>query len=534
MNSSEQTAILEERIRALEEELAAEKASNQAKTGFLSNMSHDIRTPMNAIVGMTALAKKHIDEKARVADALNKIETASSHLLSLINDVLDVSRIDSGRLQIAQERFSLSDLLHDIVTIIQPQMQQKNHSWALRLGETPREEFYGDSLRLRQIYVNIINNAVKYTESGGKIDLLVYEEMKSDACMLCFTCTDNGIGMSEDYLQRIFEPFERAGSALAAQIEGTGLGMGIVKRLVEAMNGTIEIQSRPGAGTRVAICIPLRFADMPVHPEALKDRRFLILEADEAQAALYRNYLDEFRIAYRLVSNAQDALAALTEAEFHGTDYDAVIIGRQRGESGSLFDIASYLRKARPALTIILISEDNWDEIRYQAGRSGIDHFIPLPVFRKSLINGLAAAFGKGSGIDTAFGAPDLAGKRLLLVEDNLINQEIAKEILSMTKAQIDTADNGALALECFCASAEGSYALILMDVQMPVMDGYEATRRIRNLNRGDAGTIPIFAMTANTFAEDIAKAREAGMNGHIAKPVDIQRLMQMLRQNIR
>lgn len=534
MTKDEENILLREEIEKLKTQLEDAKASNMAKEAFLSNMSHDIRTPMNAIVGMTALAKKHIDEKARVADALGKIETASGHLLSLINEVLDMSRIDSGRMKITNERFSLSDLLHDVITIIQPQMEQKGHTWKLETRDISQEFLIGDVLRLRQIYVNIINNAVKYTPDGGNIMLSITEKVSGDACDLVFCCRDNGIGMSEDFLSRIFDPFERAGSTTVSKIEGTGLGMSIVKRLAEAMDGSIDIKSATGEGTSVTISIPMPFEDVPLSASFLADKRFLIIESDDELKKLYEEYLGEYGIAHKTVPSASYAVSVLAEAEYDHTEYSAVIIGRSREDSGSIFDIASYIRNARPDMTVILISDSNWDEIQYQANRSGITHFIPLPFFRKSLLNGITNALADDSSPDNSFGAPDLKGKRLLLVEDNLINMEIAKEILSATGAEIDTAENGARAVECFKASKEGEYCVILMDVQMPVMDGYEATRNIRSVERSDAGTIPIFAMTANTFAEDIARAHEAGMNGHIAKPIDINILMQTLMKVVK
>ena len=535
MTKDEELSLLREEIGQLKAQLEEAKASNIAKETFLSNMSHDIRTPMNAIVGMTSIARKHIDEKARVADALSKIETASGHLLSLINEVLDMSRIDSGRMKITKERFSLSDLLHDVTTIIQPQMAQKGHSWKLETKDISQEFLIGDMLRLRQVYVNIINNAVKYTPEGGNIVLSVSEsEADASSCRLTFSCRDNGIGMSEDFLSRIFEPFERAGSTTVSRIEGTGLGMSIVKKLVDAMDGSIEITSEPGKGTCVTISIPMQSEDVPLNAAALSDKRFLILEADEEMKQLYEEYLGGFGITHNTVSSAAYAVSVLADAEYNQTEYSAVIIGRSNEENSSVFDIASYIKAARPGMPIILISGHNWDEIQYQANRSGITHFIPLPVFRKSLLNGLTTALSSETGNERLAGTPDLKGRRILLVEDNMINMEIAKEILSTTGADIDTAENGALAVEKFKASKENEYSLILMDVQMPVMDGYEATRNIRSLERSDAGTVPIFAMTANNFAEDIAKAREAGMNGHIAKPIDISLLMQTLQNALK
>ena len=518
-------------VQSLRAELAEAKNANAAKEEFLSNMSHDIRTPMNAIIGMTALAKKHIDEKARVMDALNKIDVASSHLLGLINDILDMSRINSGKMKISDEQFSLSDLLHDTLTIIRPQMAKKNHAFTFRVDDMPEETLRGDPMRLRQIYVNIISNAVKYTNDGGNITVAVTEEMEEDRCTLCLSCTDNGIGMSPDFLDRIFDPFERVSSSTISRIEGTGLGMSIVKKLVDAMEGSIRIESELGAGTSVTVRIPLRVVELPLHTEALAGKHVLVIEADREQQDIYRRYLSAGDIDYRIVSSSSEAIQALTDADYRGETFHAVILGKKDEGSGSVFDIASYLSQSFPQLALILIGDHNWEEIEYRANRCGIRHFLPLPVFRKTLLNGLNDALSSAAGEEQASGSPDLSGKHILLVEDNIINREITLELLSMTNASVDTAEDGSKAVEAFESAGEGYYDLILMDIQMPVMDGYAAARAIRSSKRADAGSVRIIAMTANTFAEDVARARDAGMDGHLAKPIDIPLLMQVLRQ---
>ena len=522
---------LEAENETLRQRLREAEDANAAKETFLSNMSHDIRTPMNAIVGMTALAQKHIDEKARVIDALDKIETASAHLLSLINDVLDMSRINSGRMQIATEQFSLSDLLHDLLTIVRPQAVQKKHTLTFRTGEILRENLYGDPLRLRQIFVNLVNNAVKYTPDGGKIRLLVEEKMQEDCCVLIFHCEDNGVGMSEAFLRRIYQPFERVQSSTASQIEGTGLGMSIVKKLIEAMDGSIEIQSKLGEGTAVTVSIPMRYEDVAIDASFLREKRLLILEADRETAQTYRQYLNEAGLRYQIVPSFPEGMSALTEADYGGEQFDAVIIGKKVEEADNVFDLAAYLKKAYPQMTQILVSEDQWNEIEYRANRSGIDAFIPIPFFRKSLMNGLNQALRDKEDPSGNFGAPNLADKHILLVEDNEINRMIARELLITTQAQTDEAENGQQAVEKFLSSQPGYYDLILMDVQMPIKDGYAATREIRQSGRPDAAQIKIIAMTANAFAEDIAKAMDAGMNGHLSKPIDIQLFMRTLRQ---
>lgn len=518
-------------VQSLRAELAEAKNANAAKEEFLSNMSHDIRTPMNAIIGMTALAKKHIDEKARVMDALNKIDVASSHLLGLINDILDISRINSGKMKISDEQFSLSDLLHDTLTIIRPQMAKKNHAFTFRVDDMPEETLRGDPMRLRQIYVNIISNAVKYTNDGGNITVAVTEEMEEGRCTLCLSCTDNGIGMSPDFLDRIFDPFERVSSSTISRIEGTGLGMSIVKKLVDAMEGSIRIESELGAGTSVTVRIPLRVVELPLHTEALAGKHVLVIEADREQQDIYRRYLSAGDIDHRIVSSSSEAIQALTDADYRGETFHAVILGKKDEGSGSVFDIASYLSQSFPQLALILIGDHNWEEIEYRANRCGIRHFLPLPVFRKTLLNGLNDALSSPAGEEQASGSPDLSGKHILLVEDNIINREITLELLSMTNASVDTAEDGSKAVEAFESAGEGYYDLILMDIQMPVMDGYAAARAIRSSKRADAGSVRIIAMTANTFAEDVARARDAGMDGHLAKPIDIPLLMQVLRQ---
>lgn len=527
----QQNEQLQREIESLRLRLQEAQNANLAKESFLSNMSHDIRTPMNAIVGMTALAKKHIDEKSRVSDALDKIEIASSHLLSLINDVLDMSRINSGRMTVVEELFSLGDLLHETLTIVRPQAEQRQHSFHFDAENIFAESLYGDALRLRQIYVNIINNAVKYTPERGEITLSVREEEADGRCVLVFLCRDNGIGMSEDFLQRIFDPFERVSSSTLSGVEGTGLGMSIVKKLIDAMAGTIAIESAPGRGTTVTIRIPLRYESVHLNTAPLESRRLLIIEADEALQTLYRRFLDEAGLSYSIVSSSSAAVSAITEADFRGEGYSCAILGRDVGRSNSIFELASYLHKAKSELTLVLVSDLDWGEIEYRANRSGISAFIPIPFFRKSLINGLAHALESSDTGTVSSAVPDLTGKRILLAEDNDINREIACEILSATKVSVDCAANGQEAVDLFLGSAVGTYDLILMDIQMPVMDGYAAVARIRGEAREDAQTIPIFAMTANAFAEDIARARAGGMNGHIAKPIDINLLMQTLRQ---
>ena len=519
--------------RELRLQLQQALEASAAKETFLGNMSHDIRTPMNAIVGMTALAKRYIDEKSRVIDALDKIETAGGHLLNLINDMLDMSRINSGRLKLTSEAFSLSDLIHDILIIIRPQMESRKHDFRLHLDHIEAESFLGDPLRIRQILVNILSNAAKYTEDGGRVEFTVSEEAGPERYLLDFTCRDNGIGMSKEFLERIFEPFERVNSSTISRIEGTGLGMSIVRRLVDAMEGEIRIDSTPGEGTEVRIRLPLKVEKIQAETGALRGKRLLVVEQDEKRREIYAKYLGEFNLEHTVVAEMPEALSALTEADFRQQPYHLVLIGGMKEGSARMLDLAAYLHESWPGVTLVLISEDDWPRIEYRANRAGVRHFIPVPVFRKTLVNGLNAALEGEADESSSAGSPNLEGKRILLVEDNAINREIAVEVLKMTNAAVATAENGREGAEKFLSSPEGTYDLILMDIQMPVLDGYGAVRMIRSSARADAAGVPIYAMTANTFAEDVAKAREAGMNGHIAKPLDIGTLMHVLRKEL-
>ena len=517
----------------LRRQLEEMKASVTAKEVFLSNMSHDIRTPMNAIVGMTVLAKKHIDEKGRVLDALSKIESASAHLLSLINDVLEMSQINSGRLSIASEPFSLGDLIHDTMVIMRPQIDAKGHSFTLDTSEISREYLIGDVLRLRQIYVNIMNNAVKYTRSGGDIRVRFSEKMDGDRCMLTFVCLDNGIGMNSEFLKRIYEPFERVNNSTVSGIEGTGLGMSIVFRIVQAMGGDIDIQSEPEKGTEVTITVPLSYEDVSADAKALEGKNVLIIGDREDITDRLDSYLCEIGVSHECVPDMTEALSLIARADVGKKRFDIVLMG-DIGEGGNIvFDSASYLHRSFPDMVLVLCGEHNWEDVEYRARRSGIVSFLPVPFFRKSLIRVMTEALYADVS-DTSSGYPDLSGRHILLVEDNLINREIAKEILSMTGAEIVCAEDGKEAVDTYLSRPERYFDIVLMDVQMPVMNGYEATKGIRGAGRSDSASVPIFAMTANTFAEDVAKARQAGMDGHIAKPIDINNLMQILRSSIK
>lgn len=523
--------------------LEASEEENRAKTRFLSSMSHDIRTPMNAIMGMTSIGLSHIDEKSRVLDCLQKIKTASVHLMSLVNDVLDMSRISSGRMVLNEEEFSLADLIHDIMIIVRPQAAQKHQRFQMEIGQIYEEKLVGDPLRLRQILVNIIGNAVKYTQEEGKIQVSFSQHTEEASTKegehlvwLDFICKDNGFGMSEEFLKRIFIPFERVNNEKVNKIEGTGLGMSIVKNLLDRMNGTITVESEEEKGSCFSVSIPfIAVADEEVYPLP-EGQTVLLAESVDGRAEQIITYLKEGGLNIVHKKNGMDAVTWLTEAQYENHMPCALVLGQELTDMPVL-GLASHVRQlAGKEFPILLVAEVDWAQMEYRAVRSGVDAFVPCPLFKSRLFSALSSLVGKEQKdqkerLDSAI---DYGKYRVLLVEDNELNREIAVELLSITGVQVETAENGLQAVEAFDRSEEGYYHLIFMDIQMPVMNGYEAARKIRQLQRADAKTVWIVAMTANAFVEDIRLSREAGMNEHCSKPIDMERIHDILRRQFR
>ncbi len=547
-NNAQRIVQLEQKAAQLETALQAAEEVNKAKSSFLSNMSHDIRTPMNAIVGMTAIGLSHIDEKARVQDCLNKIQTASAHLMSLVNDVLDMSRIDSGRLVLNEESFSLADLIHDISVIVRPQAAQKKQDLQIEIGEIQVENLLGDSLHLRQILVNIIGNAVKYTKEKGIIQVR-FSQLTGDSkpaenreqtagqnfgqnkIWLDFWCRDNGIGMSSEFLKRIFLPFERVHSEATAKIEGTGLGMTIVKNLVESMGGEIRVESREGEGSCFYVRIPLAASPNENQTFALpKGRTVLIAEAGKDRAVQAGDYLKEAGLIPVYQKSGSQAVTYLTEARYEEQMPCALLLGEELSDMPVL-NLAFHVRQlAGQEFPIILVSEADWAQLEYRAVRAGINGFVPCPLFKSRLLGVLSKLTGGDSSEDVmAHRKKDYSMYHVLLAEDLELNQEIAVELLSAIGVQVEVADNGLQAVEKFEKSPEGYYGLIFMDIHMPYMDGYEAARRIRKMDRVDAEKVRIVAMTADAFVEDVRMAKEAGMDEHISKPVEPGRLQDII-----
>ncbi len=525
--------------QALQEAYEAANRANHAKSDFLSKMSHDIRTPMNGIIGMTAIATAHIDNKERVRDALGKITASSRHLLGLINEVLDMSKIESGKITLNEEEFSLSDLLNELLVMIQPQVKEHKHELQVHILNLKHEDVVGDSLRIQQVFINIMGNAVKYTPDGGSIKLTVREKPVSEQLTGCyeFIFEDNGIGMSEEYIEHIFEPFSRAEDSRSSKIQGTGLGMAITQNIVRMMNGDIRVESRPGKGSRFTVTICLRLQDREeMSYDELAGLSVLVVDDDRIFCESTCRMLDEIGMDSEWVPSGEAAVERVQALRQEGNSLYAVILGMKIPTTDDLKTARQIAGIAGGEVPLMILSAYDWTEIETEARAAGINAFLSKPVFQ----SGLGRLFcelkcgcpeGGAASRAEAVTKTDFSDKRILLVEDIELNREIAREILGMTGIRTEEAEDGRAALDMFSASPSGYYDLILMDVQMPVMNGYEATSAIRALEREDAAAVPIVAMTANAFADDVQEAKSAGMNAHLAKPFDLEKLMEVLRQ---
>ncbi|MDE7059131.1 MAG: response regulator, partial [Lachnospiraceae bacterium] len=520
--------------------LAAERAeaANRAKSDFLSRMSHDIRTPMNAILGMTAVAGMHIDEKERVLDALSKITMSSKHLLGLINEVLDMSRIESGKVSLTENVFNLADTLESLLTVFHSQIESKNLALNVNIIKLEHEDVVGDEQRLQQIFMNIMGNAVKFTPAGGKITIQIEERPShiAGSGYYEFTFEDTGIGMEKDYIDRIFEPFSRAADSRTGKIEGTGLGMTIAVNIARMMNGDIKVESTLGKGSKFTALVYLKLNDITQEDiDALASLPVLVVDDEEAACESACEILNSLAMEAEYVLDGDSALKRILEAKEAKRTFSVVILDwHMPGKDG--VDTAKEIRSAvGEDVPIIILSAYDWSDIEAEALRAGVDAFIEKPLFKSRLTRVLKDVLGLGNKEKTRtalenFQQQDFSGKRVLLVEDNELNIEVASELLDIVGIQVEQALNGKLALERVLEHGPGYYDLIFMDIQMPVMNGYEAAKAIRSSNREDLAVIPIVAMTADAFADDIRKSEEAGMNAHISKPIDIEKLEDALQ----
>ena len=525
--------------QALSDAVAAAETANRAKSTFLSNMSHDIRTPMNAIIGFTTLALSNIDDKERVKDYLAKTLASSNHLLSLINDVLDMSRIESGKIHLEEVEVNLSDVLHDLKTIVSGQIYAKQLELYMDATDVTDEDVYCDKTRLNQILLNLLSNAIKFTPAGGTVSVRVRQLAgKVHGCgQYEFRIKDNGIGMSEEFAQKIFEPFERERTSTVSRIQGTGLGMAITKNIVDMMGGTIEVQTAQGKGSEIIICLPMRTQDehRPVEKiTELEGLKALVVDDDFNTCDSVTKMLVRVGMRAEWTLSGKEAVLRARQSIEMSDVYHAYIIDWRLPDMNGI-EVTRQIRSLHDDTPIIILTAYDWSDIEVEAKAAGVTAFCSKPMFMSDLRETLMSALGQKLTDASQELLPeedaDFKDRHILLVEDNELNREIAQEILREYGFRVDTAENGAVAVEKVRAAAPGSYDLVLMDVQMPVMDGYTATRQIRALEDPALAGIPILAMTANAFDEDRRNAMESGMNGFLSKPIVIGDLVQELHK---
>lgn len=513
--------------------LAAAEHANRAKTTFLNNMSHDIRTPMNAIIGFTALCAKSIDDPEKIAEYLNKIATSSNHLLSLINDILDMSRIESGKVRIEEHEVYLPDVLHDLRTIIQSDVANKNLELFIDTLDVKDENVFCDKLRLNQILLNLMSNAVKYTNPGRTVSLRVEQKpcKRSDYAEFVFRVRDTGIGMSKEFLEVVFQPFERMQTATVSGIQGTGLGMSITKNLVEMMGGTIIVSSEVGKGSEFTVTLQFKKSATRVVYEKIPELqgvRILVADDDSDTCFSVSRMLIEIGMRPDWTTSGKEAVVRAKYAIEENDEYGAYIIDWLMPDMNGIETVRRIRRFIGEGKPIIILTAYDWEPIEEEAREAGVTSFCSKPLFMSELREALTTTrknVTKKQDLDSF----DFTGKKILLVEDNALNLEIAEEILQEVGFAVDTANDGDIAVEKLKDAKEGQYDLVLMDVQMPRLDGYTATKEIRTLDNPFAANIPIIAMTANAFEEDKRKSFEAGMNGHLSKPIEIPKLMEIL-----
>ncbi len=532
----EETRKEMEQKELLEDALLQANRASKAKSIFLSNMSHDIRTPMNAIVGFTALAMTHIDQREQTEEYLKKIMTSGNHLLSLINDVLDMSRIESGKMHLDEQECSLPDILHGLRNIVQADIRAKQLEFYIDAVDVIHEEIFCDKLRLNQVLLNLIGNSIKYTSAGGIVSMRIRE--KPNAPVNCanyeFIIKDTGIGMSEEFVKRIFEPFERERNSTISKIQGTGLGMAITKNIIDMMNGTIDVKSEQGVGTEFMVSLTFRLQtkkkEVPNIPE-LKNCRALVVDDDYNTCDSVSYMLQQIGMRAEWTMSGREAVLRTHQAVTRGDRYSVYIIDWLLPDLNGI-EITRRIRKEMGEdVPIIVLTAYDWSDIEEEAREAGVTAFCSKPLFFSDLRSCLHTALHADAEhtVQNAWEGFHHNKGRILLAEDNELNQEIATAILGEAGFQIDVAENGRIAIDMLKKSEPGYYQVVLMDVQMPVMNGYEAAKAIRSFKNPVLSSIPILAMTANAFEEDKKEALKCGMNGHIAKPINVETLFETL-----
>ena len=532
MDEAVEKAVLEEKLKKAE-------AAERAKTMFLSNMSHDIRTPMNAIIGFTTLAQTNIDNKNRVQEYLTKIMSSSNHLLSLINDILDMSRIESGRLNIEEKECSISDIFKDMRNILQTQMQAKQLNFFMDTLDVVDEDIFCDKLHLNQVLLNLLSNAIKFTPSGGSVSLTIKQNPGAPTGYGSYEIRvkDTGIGMSEEFAKHVFEPFEREKTSTVSGIQGTGLGMAITKSIIDAMGGTIQVETQQGKGTEYIIHLEFRLQTDPKQIQVIQELeglRALVVDDNFNTCDSVTKMLTQIGMRVEWTMRGKEAVLYAKQAVEMHDEFHTYIIDWALPDLGGI-EVARQIRAlVGENVPIIILTAYDWTIIEEEARAAGVTAFCNKPIFISELRDTLTSAIGKTEPTVTESILPDtdveLKGKRLLLVEDNELNREIAQELLEEAGFVIETAEDGTIAVEKVKNSTPGYYDLILMDVQMPIMNGYEATKTIRALEDHELASIPIIAMTANAFDEDRKTAMDSGMNAHVAKPINVTNLMETLQ----
>jgi len=526
------------RQQMMELEKARQEAikANKAKSEFLSSMSHDIRTPMNGIVGMTAIAMANIDNQERVKDCLGKITLSSRHLLGLINDVLDMSKIESGKLTLNMNQVSLREIMDSIVNIVQPQVKERQQHFDIFIQKIQTEDVHCDSVRLNQILINLLSNAIKFTPEGGRINVYLEQEdspLGAQYVRCHFRVKDSGIGMTQEFQEKIFDTFTREEKAQIDKIEGTGLGMAITKAIVDTMKGSIELQSAPGKGSEFHITLDLEKADTKVEDMKLPPWRMLVVDNNKDLCQSAVESLREIGIEAQWAVDGETAVAMAKKCHEENNGFEIVLLDWKMPGMDGLHTAREMRKHLGENVPILIISAYDWSEIEEEAKEAGVQGFISKPLFKSNLYLGLSRYMLDAPEEETrkeTVSHRSFHGKRILLAEDNDLNWEIAEDLLSEAGFQLERAENGQICVEKFEQSELGLYDVVLMDIRMPVMNGYDAAKAIRALPRKDAN-LPIIAMTADAFSDDIQRCLDCGMNEHVAKPIDVDRLTQLLKK---
>ena len=516
---------------------AAEEAdaANRAKTDFLSTMSHDIRTPMNAITGLTVIAEKNADDPEAVRENLRKIGLAGNHLLTLINDILDISKVESGKLTLSPVTFSIAETAENLVNLSQPMVKEKQIDFNFRINRIKTEYLYADQLRLNQIFINLLSNAVKYTGPKGRVCVDLREEESSvPGCIrLVYQVSDTGIGMTKEFMETMYQPFSRQTDSRVNKVQGTGLGLAITKQMVDLMGGTIDCESEEGKGTAFTVTLDIPAAEKQLDEMDLNGANILIADDDDVLLETAKDALLQLGAAVETAESGETAYEKTMQRHREGRPFDVIILDWRMPGSDGVDTIRRIRSEVGADIPILLISAYDWSDIEETAKEAGANGFVSKPLFRSKLYEAIRSALGTpGISVELEEDNSDLAGLRALIAEDNDINWEIIHALLAMYGIDSVRAENGQICVDMFREAGEGAYDLIFMDIQMPVMNGLEAARTIRGLQDvPQAASIPIIAMTANAFSEDIAECKKAGMNSHIAKPIDIKFVIKELRK---